>query len=139
MEYATSASKSKVSDISLQIICELIDQPHHGIMALMDEACLMVGKTTDKTLLGAMDDKLKTNAHYSSRGINNNKQNKQMELHQHFLIRHYAGDVVYDINGFIEKNRDTLFQDFKRLLYNSKNEIYKYDIIFFLYLQCFAH
>jgi hypothetical protein len=23
--------------------------------------------------------------------------------------------------GFIEKNRDTLFQDFKRLLWNSKN------------------
>jgi myosin-1 len=41
------------------------------------------------------------------------------------LIRHYAGDVVYNINGFIEKNKDTLFQDFKRLLFNSKNEIYK--------------
>jgi myosin-1 len=32
---------------------------------------------------------------------------------------------VYNINGFIDKNRDTLFQDFKRLLFNSKNEIYK--------------
>ncbi len=41
------------------------------------------------------------------------------------MIRHYAGDVVYNINGFIEKNKDTLFQDFKRLLYNSKNEIFR--------------
>ena len=47
-------------------------------------------------------------------------------LFQDFLIRHYAGDVVYNINGFIDKNRDTLFQDFKRLLFHSKNEIYRY-------------
>ena len=36
-----------------------------------------------------------------------------------------SGNVVYNINGFIEKNRDTLFQDFKRLLFSSKNPIYK--------------
>jgi hypothetical protein len=30
------------------VICELIDQPHHGVMALMDEACLNVGNTTDQ-------------------------------------------------------------------------------------------
>ena len=46
-------------------------------------------------------------------------------MHQDFLIRHYAGDVVYNINGFIEKNKDTLYQDFKRLLFNSKNEIFR--------------
>lgn len=39
------------------------------------------------------------------------------------IHRHYAGDVIYSINGFIEKNRDTLFQDFKRLLFNSKDAI----------------
>ena len=37
------------------------------------------------------------------------------------IIRHYAGDVVYDICGFLDKNKDTLFQDFKRLLYGSKD------------------
>ena len=50
---------------------------------------------------------------------------KSLELHRDFLIKHYAGDVVYNITGFIDKNRDTLFQDFKRLLFNSSNEIYK--------------
>lgn len=39
------------------------------------------------------------------------------------ICRHYAGDVVYNIYGFLEKNKDTLFQDFKRLLYSSKNSI----------------
>lgn len=30
---------------------------------------------------------------------------------------------MYNIYGFLEKNKDTLFQDFKRLLYSSKNPI----------------
>ncbi len=33
------------------------------------------------------------------------------------------GDVVYSVDGFLDKNRDTLFDDFKRLLYHSKNPI----------------
>ena len=49
--------------------------------------------------------------------------NKNLTIGQDFIIRHYAGDVIYNINGFIEKNRDTLFQDFKRLLFHSKNPI----------------
>lgn len=44
----------------------------------------------------------------------------------YFLFyRHYAGDVVYSITGFLDKNKDTLFQDFKRLLYNSSNDTIK--------------
>jgi len=90
----------------------------------MDEACLNVGKTTDSMLLEAMDRKLKGNEHYTSRSIDS-KENKNLVIGQDFVIRHYAGNVVYNINGFIEKNRDTLFQDFKRLLFSSKNPIYK--------------
>ncbi|XP_052053953.1 unconventional myosin-Ig isoform X2 [Apodemus sylvaticus] len=44
---------------------------------------------------------------------------KTMEFGRDFQIKHYAGDVTYSVEGFIDKNRDSLFQDFKRLLYNS--------------------
>lgn len=43
---------------------------------------------------------------------------KTLEHHKNFKILHYAGDVTYSIEGFLDKNKDTLFQDFKRLLYN---------------------
>ncbi|CAD6190262.1 unnamed protein product, partial [Caenorhabditis auriculariae] len=35
------------------------------------------------------------------------------------------GDVTYSVVGFMDKNKDTLFQDLKRLLYNSKNGLVK--------------
>lgn len=33
------------------------------------------------------------------------------------------GDVVYSIDGFLEKNRDTLSEDFKHLLSQSENPV----------------
>lgn len=73
-----------------QIICQLIDQQHSGILALMDEACLNVGKTTDAMLLNAMDQKLKGNAHYTSRSVDSTG-NKNLVIGQDFVIKHYAG------------------------------------------------
>lgn len=31
-----------------QIICDLVERPHQGVFAIMDEACLNVGKITDE-------------------------------------------------------------------------------------------
>jgi myosin-1 len=37
-----------------------------------------------------------------------------------FKLKHYAGDVVYNVTGFLDKNKDTLFLDVYRLMNTSK-------------------
>uniref|UniRef100_A0A8C1G090 Unconventional myosin-Id n=1 Tax=Cyprinus carpio TaxID=7962 RepID=A0A8C1G090_CYPCA len=106
-----------------QIIVDLVEQQHKGIFAVLDEACMNVGKVTDEMFLQALNGKLAKHAHYTSRKLS--PTDKNLEFDRDFRIRHYAGDVVYSVVGFIDKNKDTLFQDFKRLLYNSSNPVLK--------------
>lgn len=72
-------------------------------------------------LLEAMDQKLLDHKHYTSRQLK--PMDKELQHKVQFKIKHYAGDVIYNISGFLDKNKDTLFQDFKRLLYKSSNPI----------------
>uniref|UniRef100_A0AAY4CWR1 Unconventional myosin-Id n=1 Tax=Denticeps clupeoides TaxID=299321 RepID=A0AAY4CWR1_9TELE len=104
-----------------QVIVDLVEQQHKGIFAVLDEACMNVGKVTDEMFLQALNNKLGKHAHYTSRKLC--PTDKSLEFDRDFRIRHYAGDVVYSVLGFIDKNKDTLFQDFKRLLYNSSNPV----------------
>ncbi|XP_041366127.1 unconventional myosin-Id-like [Gigantopelta aegis] len=104
-----------------KVICDLVEQPHQGILAILDEACLNVGKVTDAMFLQAMAQKLGRNERFTCRSLN--PADKTLEYDQDFRIRHYAGDVVYSVVSFIDKNKDSLFQDFKRLLYNSSDEL----------------
>ncbi len=66
--------------------------------------------------LSEMNRKLSKHNHYTSRGLA--PTDKTLEFCRDFRITHYAGTVVYGVLGFLDKNRDTLFQDFKRILYN---------------------
>jgi myosin I len=51
---------------------------------------------------------LSANAHFDSRGAQ-------------FLVRHYAGDVMYDVSGMTDKNKDALVKDLLDLVANSSN------------------
>ncbi|XP_052334368.1 unconventional myosin-Id isoform X2 [Oncorhynchus keta] len=106
-----------------QIIVDLVELQHKGIFSVLDEACMTVGKVTDEVFLQGLNSKLAKHAHYTSRKLS--PTDKGLEFDRDFRIRHYAGDVVYSVVGFIDKNKDTLFQDFKRLLYNSSNPVLK--------------
>uniref|UniRef100_A0A8C0X7B8 Unconventional myosin-Ig n=1 Tax=Castor canadensis TaxID=51338 RepID=A0A8C0X7B8_CASCN len=100
-------------------IVELVERPHRGILAILDEACSTAGPITDRIFLQTLDTHHRHHPHYSSRQLC--PTDKTMEFGRDFRIKHYAGDVTYSVEGFIDKNRDSLFQDFKRLLYNSKD------------------
>ncbi|XP_068260502.1 unconventional myosin-Ig [Nyctibius grandis] len=102
-------------------IVALVEQPHRGVLALLDEACLAAGTVTDALFLASMDARLGHHPHYSSRKLC--PTDKTMEFDRDFRIKHYAGDVTYSVEGFLDKNKDTLFQDFKRLFYNSADPV----------------
>uniref|UniRef100_A0ACB8FX43 Unconventional myosin-Ig n=1 Tax=Sphaerodactylus townsendi TaxID=933632 RepID=A0ACB8FX43_9SAUR len=128
-----------------QIIVDLVEEPHKGIVAILDEACLTAGKVTDALFLDSMNNRLGKHPHYTSRkrklvgpiyyewglvidriwllSIYNDHKisptDKSMEFGRDFRIKHYAGEAMqYSVEGFLDKNKDTLFQDFKRLMYN---------------------
>lgn len=52
-----------------QIIVDLVEQQHKGILSILDEACLTVGKVTDTVCLDSMDTKLAQHPHYTSRKV----------------------------------------------------------------------
>jgi myosin-1 len=52
-----------------KIICDLIEQPHKGIISIMDEACYNVGKVDDELLLEHLSKNLKGHQRFSSRDV----------------------------------------------------------------------
>lgn len=89
-------------------ICELIEKKPIGIISLLDEACLLA-KSTDATFLETLNKNFGKHNHYASYGTTKNRAIGD----SHFTLKHYAGDVTYNVIGFLEKNKDTLFQDLK--------------------------
>ncbi|XP_061715679.1 unconventional myosin ID-like [Cydia pomonella] len=119
-EYAREGIQwTPVQYFNNRVICELVDAPHQGIISVMDEACLNPTKISDSQLLEALDKRLGAHRHYTSRQLA--PADKKLQHGVHFRITHYAGDVTYAITGFMDKNKDSLWQDLKRLLHSSSN------------------
>ena len=53
-------------------------------------------------------------------GVANNSYYRD-EGASRFKIVHYAGEVSYDADGFVEKNRDTVFVDLLEMCKSSSN------------------
>jgi len=102
-----------------KIICDLIEGKI-GIISLLDEACL-IGESTDLTFLDKLNRNFGKHAHYESYVT---KQDRKIPDHC-FRLQHYAGDVTYNVTGFLEKNRDTLFGDLVSCLQSSDNSLVK--------------
>lgn len=47
-----------------------------------------------------------------------------------FAIKHYAGQVWYNVEGFLDKNRDTLRPDVVELLISSKISVSPFSVHF---------
>lgn len=86
-----------------------------NLLSLIDEESRFP-KGTDITLLS------KLNNNHASKSCYINPKSS----HEHrFGVRHFAGDVFYTVEGFLDKNRDKLTADVKDMIIESSNDFLK--------------
>ncbi|CAM9446202.1 unnamed protein product, partial [Phaeothamnion confervicola] len=105
-----------------QPIIDLVAKRPSGLMIILEDQVLTgrkayaANKMDDRHLLG-----LYHQAHH--RHVPHpNYQKPRLECDQ-FILRHFAGSVTYDIDGFLEKNNDSLQDDLVGLALNSTSPL----------------
>ncbi|XP_066140626.1 myosin heavy chain, muscle isoform X24 [Euwallacea fornicatus] len=88
--------------MDLAACIELIEKPM-GILSILEEES-MFPKATDQTFV----EKLNTNHLGKSPNFQKPKPPKPGQQAAHFTLGHYAGNVPYNITGWLEKNKDPL-------------------------------
>lgn len=100
---------SYVEFVDNQDVLDLIEKKPGGIIALLDEAC-MFPKSTHETFAQKMYQTYKAHKRFS----------KPKLARTDFTINHYAGDVTYQADFFLDKNKDYVVAEHQALLNNSK-------------------
>ncbi|KAI8069511.1 P-loop containing nucleoside triphosphate hydrolase protein [Gongronella butleri] len=94
-----------------KVVCDLIEEKRPpGLFAALNDACATAHAdpaAADNSFVQRLGF-LANNPHFEARG------NK-------FLIKHYAGDVLYNVDGMTDKNKDTLLKDLHQLVTGSSN------------------
>ncbi|MBN3287811.1 MYO10 protein, partial [Polyodon spathula] len=93
-----------------------------GLLALINEESHFP-KATDSTLLAKLHCQHSQNPFYVK---------PRVAVHN-FGVKHYAGEVLYDVRGILEKNRDTFREDVLNLLQESRLD-FVYDL--FEHVSC---
>eukprot|EP01047_Picozoa_sp_COSAG01_P016406 COSAG01_NODE_840_length_13184_cov_18.465724_5_plen_1561_part_00 len=90
---------------------DMIEKKPKGIFPMCDEECV-VPKGTDDTLLQKLQDTHRKNPFWGKAP----KKTKTV-----FVVNHFAGGVPYNIENFLEKNRDTLQPDIQSYMAESSD------------------
>ena len=94
-----------------QVVCDLIEEKRPpGVFAALNDACATAHadpSAADNSFVQRLSS-LSSNQYFESRG-------------DKFLIKHYAGDVMYNISGMTDKNKDTLSKELLDLVISSPN------------------
>ncbi|KAM7264663.1 hypothetical protein ACFE04_002346 [Oxalis oulophora] len=100
---------SYVEFVDNQDVLDLIEKKPGGIIALLDEAC-MFPKSTHETFAQKMYQTYKGHKRFS----------KPKLARTDFTVNHYAGDVTYQADLFLDKNKDYVVAEHQALLNSSK-------------------
>uniref|UniRef100_A0A670J9N1 non-specific serine/threonine protein kinase n=1 Tax=Podarcis muralis TaxID=64176 RepID=A0A670J9N1_PODMU len=98
-------------------LLDMFLQKPMGLLSLLDEESRFP-RATDQTLVEKFEDNLKSKYFWRP---------KRIDLT--FGIYHYAGKVLYNASGFLNKNRDTLPADIVLLLRSSENYLTRQLVI----------
>ena len=94
-----------------KIVCELIEEKRPpGVFAALNDACATAHAdpgAADQTFVQRLN-ALSSNPHFQAR-------------QGQFIIKHYAGDVSYAVEGMTDKNKDQLLKDILNLVGESSN------------------
>ncbi|KAL0142345.1 P-loop containing nucleoside triphosphate hydrolase protein [Mucor lusitanicus] len=95
-----------------KVVCDLIEEKRPpGLFAALNDACATAhadSSAADNSFVQRLGF-LSSNPHFESRGSK-------------FLIRHYAGDVLYNVEGMTDRNKDSLLKDLLNLATGSSNQ-----------------
>ncbi|KAK4565296.1 class II myosin [Recurvomyces mirabilis] len=95
-----------------KVVCELIEEKRPpGVFAALNDACATAHAdpgAADQTFVSRLN-ALSGNPNFAPR-------------QGQFVIKHYAGDVNYDIAGMTDKNKDQLLKDILNLVAQSSNQ-----------------
>ncbi|GKV13946.1 hypothetical protein SLEP1_g24902 [Rubroshorea leprosula] len=100
---------SYIEFVDNQDVLDLIEKKPGGIIALLDEAC-MFPKSTHETFAQKLYQTFKNNKRFI----------KPKLSRTNFTISHYAGEVVYLADLFLDKNKDYVVAEHQDLLTASK-------------------
>eukprot|EP00227_Mantoniella_beaufortii_P020036 CAMPEP_0197602356 /NCGR_PEP_ID=MMETSP1326-20131121/37008_1 /TAXON_ID=1155430 /ORGANISM="Genus nov. species nov., Strain RCC2288" /LENGTH=619 /DNA_ID=CAMNT_0043169693 /DNA_START=154 /DNA_END=2010 /DNA_ORIENTATION=- len=103
---------SYIEFVDNQDVLDLIEKKPIGIISLLDEAC-MFPATTHEQFANKLYTALKDNARFT-------KPKRSMTA---FTLTHYAGEVTYESDYFIEKNKDFVVAEHQALLGASELEL----------------
>jgi len=96
---------SYIDFVDNQDILDLIEKKPGGIIALLDEAC-MFPRSTHETFSQKLYQTFKNHKRFSKPKLSRTD----------FTIGHYAGDVTYQTDWFIDKNKDYVVAEHQALL-----------------------
>ncbi|KNZ80659.1 Myosin-1 [Termitomyces sp. J132] len=95
-----------------KVVCDLIEERRPpGIFAALNDACATAhaDPTAADNSFIQRTSMLSSNPHFEARGTQ-------------FLVKHYAGDVMYNVAGMTDKNKDSLIKDLLDLIGVSDNQ-----------------
>ncbi|KAH0866065.1 hypothetical protein HID58_083276 [Brassica napus] len=95
---------SYIEFIDNQDVLDLIEKKPGGIISLLDEAC-MFPKSTHETFSNKLFQTFKGHERFSKPKLSQTD----------FTISHYAGEVTYQSNHFIDKNKDYIVAEHQAL------------------------